>query len=82
MGYRSRVDSPRGVVRLSRRRTANASASVKINEPIIIGRRIDPAKRRAAGARIAANIRRLQKSKSKRTATQALAEARGQRLAR
>jgi len=55
---------------------------VKINEPIIIGRRIDPAKRRAAGARIAANIRRLQKSKSKRTATQALAEARGQRLAR
>jgi hypothetical protein len=58
------------------------SANVKINERLIVGRRIDPGKRRAAGARIAANIRRLQKSKSKRTATRALAEARGQRLAR
>jgi hypothetical protein len=55
---------------------------VKVSEPLIIGRRIDPAKRRAAGARIAANIRRLRKSKSKRTATRALAEARGQRLSR
>lgn len=59
-----------------------ASAIVKVNEPVIIGRRIHPAKRRAAGARIAANIRRLQKSKTKRTAKQALAEARGERLAR
>ena len=55
---------------------------VEINEPLIVGRRIDPAKWRAAGARIAANIRRLQKSKSKHTATRALAEALGQRLAR
>ncbi len=59
-----------------------ASATVKVNETVIIGRKIDAARRRAAGKRIAANIRRLQKSKSKRTATQALAEARGERFAR
>jgi hypothetical protein len=66
----------------SRQLSPIASAIVKVKEPLIIGRRIQPAKRRAAGARIGANIRRLQKTKSKRTATQALAEARGERLAR
>jgi hypothetical protein len=55
---------------------------MKITEPIIVARRIDPARRRAAGKRIAANIRRLQKSRSSRTAMQALAEARGERFAR
>ncbi|MGH8701920.1 MAG: hypothetical protein ACREVR_12215 [Burkholderiales bacterium] len=55
---------------------------MKIIEPGVVARKIDPAKRRAAGKRIAANIRRLQQSKSKRTATQALAEARGERFAR
>lgn len=61
---------------------SNASAAVKVNEPGIVARKVDPARRRAAGKRIAANIRRLRKSKSKRTATQALAEARGERFAR
>jgi hypothetical protein len=55
---------------------------VKITEPVIVARRIDPVKRRAAGRRIAGNIRRLQKSRSARTAAQALAEARGDRFAR
>lgn len=55
---------------------------MKVIEPGVVARKIDPRKRRAAGKRIAANIRRLQKSKSKRTATQALAEARGNRFAR
>jgi hypothetical protein len=56
--------------------------TVKVIEPVIVARKIDPAKRRAAGRRIAVNIRRLQKSKTKRTATQALAKARGERFAR
>lgn len=55
---------------------------MKITEPVVVTRRVDPAKRRAAGKRIAANIRRLQKSRSTRTATRALAEARGERFAR
>lgn len=55
---------------------------MKASEPVIIGRKVTPEERRAAGRRIAANIRRLQKSRSSRTATQALAEARGERLAR
>lgn len=57
-------------------------AIVKLTEPVIIARRVSPSKRRAAGRRIAANIRRLRKKNGKRTATQALAEARGERLAR
>jgi hypothetical protein len=57
------------------------TADVKITEPIIVARKIDPARRRAAGKRIAANIRRLQKSRGSRMAVQALAEARGERLA-
>jgi hypothetical protein len=55
---------------------------MKATEPIVVARKIDPAKRRAAGLRIAANIRRLQKTRRARTASQALAEARGARLAR
>lgn len=55
---------------------------MKLSEPVIISRKIVAAKRRAAGKRIAANIRRLQRSRSTRTAGHALAEARGQRLAR
>ena len=55
---------------------------MKLSEPVIVARRIVAAKRRAAGRRIAANIRRLQKSRSTRTARQALAEARGERLSR
>ncbi|MGH8702754.1 MAG: hypothetical protein ACREVR_16500 [Burkholderiales bacterium] len=55
---------------------------MKVIEPGVAARKIDPAKRQAAGKRIAANIRRLQRSRSKRTATQALAEARGVRFAR
>lgn len=55
---------------------------MKATEPIVVARKIDPAKRRAAGLRIAANIRRLQKTRRTRTASQALAEARGARLAR
>ena len=45
-------------------------------------RKVVAAKRRAAGRRIAANIRRLQRIRGARTAGQALAEARGERLAR
>jgi hypothetical protein len=55
---------------------------MKVMESTTIARKIDPAKRRAAARRIAANIRRLQKTKSSRTATTALAEARGERLGR
>lgn len=55
---------------------------MKISEPVIIARKVGAAKRRAAGRRIAANIRRLQKTRGSRTAGQALAEARGERLAR
>lgn len=55
---------------------------MKVLEPVVIAREIDPEKRRAAGRRIAANLRRLQRSRSTRTAGQALAEARGERLAR
>ncbi len=55
---------------------------MKLTEPVIVARKIAPAKRRAAGRRIAANIRRLQKIRGARTAGQALAEARGERLAR
>ena len=55
---------------------------MKLTEPVVIARKIDPAKRRAAGRRIAANIRRLQQIRTTRTAAQALAEARGERLAR
>ena len=54
---------------------------MKHTEPIVIVREIDPAKRVAAGKRIAAKIRRLQKTPGTRTARQALAEARGERLA-
>jgi hypothetical protein len=55
---------------------------MKVVEPGIVARRIDPAERRAAGRRIAANLKRLQRSKTRRTAGQALAEARGAHLAR
>ena len=55
---------------------------MKISEPVVIARKIDSEKRSAAGKRIAANIRRLQKTRATRTARQALAEARGERLAR
>jgi len=55
---------------------------MKISEPVIIARKVVAAKRRAAGRRIAANIRRLQRVRGSRTAGQALAEARGERLAR
>lgn len=55
---------------------------MKLIEPVIVSRKIIAAKRRAAGRRIAANIRRLQRVRGTRTAGQALAEARGQRLAR
>ena len=55
---------------------------MKLTEPMIFARKIVAAKRRAAGKRIAANIRRLQRMRSTRTAGQALAEARGERLAR
>jgi hypothetical protein len=65
------------VARATRRRIV-----MKLTEPLIVSRKINAAKRRAAGRRIAANIRRLQRSRKTRTAGQALAEARGQRLAR
>jgi hypothetical protein len=55
---------------------------VKVVEPGIVARKIDPAKRRAAGRRIAANLQRLKRRKTRRTAGQALAEARGARVAR
>lgn len=55
---------------------------MRLSEPVIVARKIGLAKRRAAGKRIAANIRRLQGVRSTRTAGQALAEARGERLAR
>jgi len=55
---------------------------MKLSEPAIVARKIIPASRRAAGKRIAANIRRLQRRRGTRTAAQALAEARGERLAR
>lgn len=55
---------------------------MKLTEPVIVARRISAAKHRAAGKRIAANIRRLQKVRGARTASRALAEARGARLAR
>ena len=55
---------------------------MKLTEPVIVARKTYPAKRRAAGRRIAANIRRLQRIRGTRTAAQALAEARGERLAR
>jgi hypothetical protein len=53
-----------------------------MSEPVIVARKITAAKRRAAGRRIAANISRLQKVRGTRTAGQALAEARGEHLAR
>jgi hypothetical protein len=49
---------------------------------MVFARKISSEKRRAVGRRIAANIRRLQRTRGKRTAGQALAEARGERLAR
>ena len=55
---------------------------MKVSEPVIIARKVVAAKRRAAGKRIDANIRRLQRVRGMRTAGQALAEARGERLAR
>jgi len=55
---------------------------MKLSEPVIVSCKINAAKRRAAGRRIAANIHRLQRSRKIRTAGQALAEARGQRLVR
>lgn len=55
---------------------------MKISEPVVFGRKVSPARRRAAGKRIAANIRRLQRARTTRTAGEALAEARGERRAR
>jgi hypothetical protein len=55
---------------------------MKLGEPVIVSRKINAATRQAAGKRIAANIRRLQRSRGTRTAGRALAEARGQRHAR
>ncbi|MFY9317528.1 MAG: hypothetical protein WAO95_18470 [Burkholderiales bacterium] len=55
---------------------------MKLTEPVVVARKTYAAKRRAAGRRIAANIRRLQQIRTTRTAAQALAEARGERLAR
>ena len=55
---------------------------MKLTKPVIVARKVLPAKRRAAGRRIAANIRRLQRIRGTRTAAQALAEGRGERLAR
>ena len=55
---------------------------MKLTEPVIVSRKIVAAKRRAAGRRIVANIRRLKRIRSTRTAGQALAEARGERIAR
>ena len=61
---------------------ANQGIDMKLTEPVIVSRKIVAAKRQAAGKRIAANIRRLQRARGMRTAIQALAEARGERLAR
>ena len=58
------------------------AAGMKMTEPVAVARKIDPGRRRAAAKRIAANIRRLQRSRTTRTAARALAEARGERLAR
>jgi hypothetical protein len=55
---------------------------MKLSEPVVFARKVSPARRRAAGRRIAANIRRLQRLRTTRTAGDALAEARGERLAR
>jgi hypothetical protein len=55
---------------------------MKASDPVVIARKIAPTKRRAAAKWIVANIRRLQKTRNTRTARQALAEARGERLAR
>lgn len=55
---------------------------MKISEPLVIAKKIDPAKRRAAGERLAANVRRINKRKGGRTAAQALADARGERFGR
>jgi len=55
---------------------------MKMSEPVIVARKINAARRRAAGKRITANISRLQRIRSARTAGQALVEARGERLAR
>ncbi len=55
---------------------------MKLTEPVVVARKIVPARRRAAGKRIAENIRRLRRIRGTRTAAQALAEARGERLAR
>jgi len=51
---------------------------MKATNHVIVARKITAAKRRAAGRRIAANIRRLQKARRARTASQSLAEARGE----
>jgi hypothetical protein len=48
---------------------------------LVVARKVAIAKRRAAGRRIAANIR-LRRVRRARTAGQALAEARGERLSR
>ena len=55
---------------------------MKMSEPVIVACKISAAKRRAAGSRIAANISRLQGMRGTRTGGRALAEARGERLAR
>jgi hypothetical protein len=55
---------------------------MKVSEPLVVARKIVAAKRRAAGRPIASNIRRLQRIRTTRTAAFALAEARGERLAR
>jgi hypothetical protein len=68
--------------KLARFSALDARIVMKITEPVVVVRKIAPAKRRAAGRRIAANIRRLQRLRGTRTAAQALAEARGERLAR
>ena len=63
-------------------RGSRIGAAMKVSEPLIVSRKVVAAKRRAAGRRIAVNILRLQRIRGARTAGQALAEARGERLAR
>jgi hypothetical protein len=55
---------------------------MNVTAPMVFARKISSEKRRAAGRRIAANIRRLQDTGGKRTARWALAEARNEHLAR
>jgi len=55
---------------------------MKLVERMVVARKVSAAKRREAGKRIARTIKRLQRTRGTRTAEQALAEARGDRLAR